>query len=161
MVDYQVDVAALDAAIDQVAAEHQQILAGVNWLKNGFTEAEGYWKSPAGNSFAALGDEFIAAANQVVTLLDEAIGRMRTASQNYKLAEEDGTTNYANVSQALSEGPPGGNGPSGDSGGDGTGGPQSQLVTQRELGSDPGGQGGPSGGGTANESPTHRSLLRA
>lgn len=91
---FMVDLAALLTAIDQVSGQTDAIRGGVRQVKTTFAEVEGHWRSPSGTSFATLATEFNGLSDQLVSLLEEAIGRMRTAYNNYAQAEVTNTNNY-------------------------------------------------------------------
>jgi WXG100 family type VII secretion target len=91
---FMVDLAALGSAIDQVSGQRDAIQGGIQRVKTTFTNVEDHWKSPSGTSFVALATHFNGVTDELMSLLDEGIGRMRTAYNNYAETEATNTGNY-------------------------------------------------------------------
>jgi hypothetical protein len=90
---YQVDIRALSDAISQVSGEHDSMVSEIAALKATFATAASYWKSPSGSTFTGLTGNFNPIADKFMSVLEDAIGRMKTSLQNYIAAEETNTTN--------------------------------------------------------------------
>jgi YD repeat-containing protein len=94
-ITWAVDIPALGDAIVKVSGQRDLLVDNVRQLKTTFVNIENHWKSPAGTSFSTLATNFNSATDGLVTLLDEAVSRMRTAYNNYVATE---STNTANLS---------------------------------------------------------------
>ncbi|ASW55409.1 WXG100 family type VII secretion target [Plantactinospora sp. KBS50] len=94
MAEFRVDLAALAEAIGKVSGERTTISGGISSLKTTFTNVESHWQGPAATSFGTLVTNFNNATDTLMSLLDEAIGRMRTAHGNYAATEQTNTRNY-------------------------------------------------------------------
>jgi WXG100 family type VII secretion target len=116
---FTVDLAALNDAIGQVSAERDTIQGGVATLRATFQDIESEWKSPAGTSFLTLTTTFNTITDRLMTVLEDAIDRMRTAHQNYATTEEQNTGNWTG---------------SGDGTGDGTADPSQLAATPSSTG---------------------------
>jgi uncharacterized protein YukE len=112
---FDVDLAALNDAIGQVSAERENMHGGIQSLRTTFSNVEDHWKSPAGTSFVGLTTNFNSVTDNLMSVLDEAIGRMRTAHQNYVTTEATNTRNLASNrgGQRQSGGGPQGGPPAG------------------------------------------------
>lgn len=91
--NFSVDLAALGDAIGQISGERDTISGGITSLRGTFTTVEDHWKSPAGDSFGTLVTKFNSVTDTMMGLLDEAIGKMRTARDNYASTEQTNTDN--------------------------------------------------------------------
>jgi Proteins of 100 residues with WXG len=91
---FMVDLAELGGAIPQVSNQRDAIQTGSTRTKATFNNIEDHWKSPSGTSFATLATQFNAVSDELVALVDEGIGRMRTAHTNYLNTEGVNTRNY-------------------------------------------------------------------
>jgi WXG100 family type VII secretion target len=92
---FDVDLAALNDAIGHVSTERETMRGGIQSLRATFNNVEDHWKSPAGTSFVGLATNFNSVTDNLMSVLDEAIGRMRTAYQNYVATEAANTQNLA------------------------------------------------------------------
>ena len=81
------------AAAGRVAVEQQVIENAARSLQAAFTSVEGMWNGPAGATLPPLVTAFNTVTDQLVTLLGDAVNRMRTAYQNYVSAETTNTSN--------------------------------------------------------------------
>ncbi len=90
---FECDLRALAVAIERVSAERDAIHGGIASVRSTFGHVEGHWRSPAGNSFVLATTHFNSVTDNVVEVLDEAIGRMRKAYQNYASTEACNTKN--------------------------------------------------------------------
>jgi WXG100 family type VII secretion target len=71
---FEVDLAALEAAAGQVSGEHSAIAGGVANLRSIFSRVQDDWRGPAGDSFVGLSANFNAKAQELTDLLGEAVG---------------------------------------------------------------------------------------
>jgi YD repeat-containing protein len=94
MIDWSVDLPALQSAISQVGGYRDSIKADLASLKTAFTTLEGDWWSPAGMSLIPLANIFGRAADNFVDVLDDAIARMNSSYQTYVQTE---ATNNGNL----------------------------------------------------------------
>ncbi|HEY2794024.1 MAG TPA: hypothetical protein VGJ28_16780 [Micromonosporaceae bacterium] len=90
---FTVDLAALSHAIDRVSAERETMNGGIQSLRTTFGNVEDHWRSPAGNSFVDLTTSFNTVTDNLMAVLDEAIGRMRSTYNGYVSTESTNTTN--------------------------------------------------------------------
>lgn len=102
-ITWAVDLPALAAAAGRVAVEQQVIENAVRSLQAVFTSIEGIWSSPAGDSLPPLVSAFNGVTDKLVTLLGDAVNRMKTAYQNYVSTEG---INASNLQPAGPQGPP-------------------------------------------------------
>jgi WXG100 family type VII secretion target len=97
---FMVDLDALGAAIGTVSGERDAITGSIGNLKQTFNQVEAHWQGPAGNTFPPLTAKFNQATATLMSVLDEAVDRMRTAQSNYQSTEE---VNKQNLSTKLDE----------------------------------------------------------
>lgn len=90
---FMVDLAALHRAIGQVSSERDSIRSGLARVRSTFTNVEDHWQGPSGTSFVGLAANFNSAADGLMAVLDEAIGRMRAAYDTYSATEATNTHN--------------------------------------------------------------------
>jgi WXG100 family type VII secretion target len=88
-----VDLAALSDATNRISGERDAMQGGIQSLRSTFGLIEDHWQSPAGTSFVGLTANFNSAADNLMAVLDDAIGRMRTSYQNYASTEATNTQN--------------------------------------------------------------------
>jgi YD repeat-containing protein len=92
-ITWSVDVPALANAAARVATEQQLIANSARSLYAIFTQLEGIWTGPAGQTLHPLAGSFQTITDELVALLDDAAKRMRTAYQNYVSTEATNTSN--------------------------------------------------------------------
>jgi YD repeat-containing protein len=92
-ITWAVDLPALQTATGQVSAEHTQMHEAIFILKSVFNDVENMWDSPAGMTLHPLVDTFKTVTDSLMTLLEDAINRMRSAYQNYVNTENTNTHN--------------------------------------------------------------------
>jgi len=90
---FMVDLAALSDAIGQVSNERDTMAGGIKNLRSIFSQIEDHWQSPAEGSFVWATTNFNGVTDNLMSLLDDAINRMRTAYQNYSAMEAANTQN--------------------------------------------------------------------
>jgi uncharacterized protein YukE len=90
---WSVDLPALHDAITQVSAQHQSISNQFVSIQRTFHNIEYDWSSPAGNNFLEATTNFNKVAVSLLTVLEDAIGRMKTSYQNYLTTEATNTQN--------------------------------------------------------------------
>jgi len=90
---FMVNLAALSDAIDQVSAEREAMKGGIQGLRAAFNNVADDWRSPAGKTFVSATGQFNSIADHFMSVLDEAIGRMRTTYHTYVSVEETNTRN--------------------------------------------------------------------
>jgi WXG100 family type VII secretion target len=94
---FMVDLSALQDAIGSVSTERDTINDGITQMKATFANVEEHWQGPAGSSFPPLAATFNSAADTLTSLLDEAIGKMQTAHDNYASTEQTNGGNYQSL----------------------------------------------------------------
>jgi uncharacterized protein YukE len=90
---FMVDLTALDHAIHRVSAERDVIHGGVHSLRSTFRNVEDHWQCPSGDSFVSLATNFNGVTDELLAVLDDAIGKMRAAYNNYYATEVANTNN--------------------------------------------------------------------
>jgi YD repeat-containing protein len=93
-ITWSVDIAALGDATSRVAGEKDAMAGEITALKGTFTTIEGMWQGPAGATLPPLVADFTRVTDSLMTLLEDAISRMRVAHQNYVDTEN---TNVGNL----------------------------------------------------------------
>lgn len=91
--EFMVDLQALSDAITQVSIQRDNIANEFDIIRQTFSSIEDNWQSPAGDSFVAATTKFNSAATNLLTVLGDAIQRMKTAYQNYASTETTNTQN--------------------------------------------------------------------
>ncbi len=84
---WSVDLPALHDAIYSVSFQRDSIESGVRSIRFTFKNIEDHWRSPAGDSFVVVTTNFNSVIDNLMAVLDEAIGRMRSSYQNYLSTE--------------------------------------------------------------------------
>jgi WXG100 family type VII secretion target len=130
---FMVDLGALQDAIGGVSAQRDAINAGIAQMRTTFSNIEEHWQGPAGSSFPPLTDTFNTAADSLTALLDEAIGKMQTAHDNYASTEQANTGNYTVILDTQGNQDQGNQ----DQGGTGQGNPTQGPATQQAPGTQP------------------------
>jgi WXG100 family type VII secretion target len=92
--EFKVDVAQLAEAITIVGARTDSIRNEVMIINDVFNQAESFWQSPAGTSFAAFQAEFTQDMQNLNDLLDEMVTRMTAAHDQYVDVEQTNTANF-------------------------------------------------------------------
>lgn len=91
---FMVDLGALQDAIGSVSTERDTINEGITRMRATFAQVEEKWQGPAGSSFVSLAATFNPAADKLTALLEEAVGKMQAAHDNYAATEQVNGTNY-------------------------------------------------------------------
>jgi len=91
--EFMVDLQTLNDAIFQVSLQQGIIETEFGTIQQTFSSIEDDWQSPAGDSFVAATITFNLAATNLLTVLGDAIQRMKTAYQNYSSTETTNTQN--------------------------------------------------------------------
>ncbi|GAA1226435.1 hypothetical protein GCM10009665_16220 [Kitasatospora nipponensis] len=94
--EFKVDLAQLADAIVIVGARKDAIKEKVAIINDIFHQAESFWHSPAGTSFADFQAEFTQDMLNLNDLLEEMVRRMTAAHQQYVDVEQTNTANFAN-----------------------------------------------------------------
>src|SRR5260370_1959858 len=84
---WSVDLPALHDAIYSVSFQRDSIESGVRSIRFTFKNIEDHWRSPAGDSFVVVTTNFNSVIDNLMAVLDEAIGRLRSSYQNYLSTE--------------------------------------------------------------------------
>ncbi|MFE0462669.1 WXG100 family type VII secretion target [Kitasatospora sp. NPDC058965] len=92
--EFKVDVEQLGEAIQIVGGRRDDIRLKVEAIDSAFKAAEGYWRSPAGSSFATFQAEFDRTMQSLDELLDEMVRRMTAAHDQYVEIEQVNTANF-------------------------------------------------------------------
>jgi WXG100 family type VII secretion target len=92
--NFMVDLAALQDAIGGVSAQRDVINEGIAQMRTTFSNIEDHWQGPAGSTFPPLAATFNTAADALTSLLEEAVGKMQTAHDNYASTEQTNGGNY-------------------------------------------------------------------
>jgi uncharacterized protein YukE len=87
------DLEELSAAIDRVSANRRTLHGGIQGLRATFSKVADSWQSPAGTSFVSATGQFNAVAGNTLSVLDDAIGRMRATYDNHVSAEAANISN--------------------------------------------------------------------
>jgi uncharacterized protein YukE len=90
---FMVDLASLSHAIGKVSAESETIKGKLRALGVTLDEVSEKWKGPAGTTYVAPKDELKSVGDRFVSVLDDAVGRMRTTYHTYVSIEEANTRN--------------------------------------------------------------------
>ncbi len=90
---FMVDLAALSHAIGKVSAHRDAMKGGIQGLRTTFNNVADIWLCPAGTTFVSATAHFNSVTDNLTSLLDDAIGRMQTAHDNYVSAETTNTSN--------------------------------------------------------------------
>jgi uncharacterized protein YukE len=90
---FMVDLASLSDAIDKVAAEREAMAGKIDALRQTFTAIGEKWMSPAGTTFVGGANQFNAVTGRFMSVLDDAIGRMRSTYNTYLSVEQTNTHN--------------------------------------------------------------------
>ena len=91
---FTVDLDALQDAIGGVSAQRDVINEGIAQMRTTFSNIEDHWQGPAGSTFPPLAATFNTAADTLTSLLDEAVGKMQAAHDNYASTEQTNGGNY-------------------------------------------------------------------
>jgi uncharacterized protein YukE len=78
-----------------VESDREEISDQFVTITNKFRDVQDAWVSPSAASFEQVSQWFDKSSKELLNLLDDAKGRLRTAYQNYHSAEE---TNVKNLS---------------------------------------------------------------
>ena len=105
-IDWAVDLSALSEATNRISLERESIMTNFSYLKNAFINIEGFWDSPAGKTFPVLVEKFNMVTDSFITLLSDAIGRMRQTHSNIVDAETVNTNNLRPVTGGGGDDPP-------------------------------------------------------
>jgi uncharacterized protein YukE len=84
---FKVDLAQLAAATTKVAGEAEAIRSSITIINQSMFEVEVWWRSPAGAIFTGTQEACTTQMNALITLLDDAVTRMRAAYKNYHAME--------------------------------------------------------------------------
>jgi uncharacterized protein YukE len=115
--EFKVDLAQLHEAIGSVGHESGLIGGYMGQISSQFASVKQEWVAPSELSFEEVQEWFTRVQNDLHQLLDETVGRLKKAYDNYHAAE------LANTQNLATNGPGGHGGGSGggDSGGDDSG----------------------------------------
>jgi len=117
---FMVDLGALQDAIGGVSSQRDVINEGLAQMRTDFANIENDWQGPAAGSFTTLTATFNTAADQLTSVLEEAISKMQAAHDNYASTEQTNTGNYTVTMANLGPGNQGsgnqGNGNQGNQG---------------------------------------------
>jgi uncharacterized protein YukE len=87
VIEWAVDLPALQTAIGQIKDMHAGISDENEALRTRFKMISGKWVTPSGESFQTLSASFMTVATTLSDLLDDAVTRMQKAYDNYVEAE--------------------------------------------------------------------------
>jgi uncharacterized protein YukE len=87
VIEWAVDLPALQTAIGQIKDLHAQISDETAKLRTRFKMISDAWVSPSGESFQTLSASFNTVATTLSDLLDDAVVRMQKSYDNYVEAE--------------------------------------------------------------------------
>jgi uncharacterized protein YukE len=90
---FMVDLKALSDATHQVAAHREDMAAAIDELRQTFNTVGLSWQSPAGTSFESTTEHFNTVADHFMSVMDDAIGRMRGTENQYLSVEAANTGN--------------------------------------------------------------------
>jgi uncharacterized protein YukE len=90
---FMVDLGALSHAIGQVSAEREAMHGKISALRGTFNDVADKWKSPAGTTFVSAVEQFNSITDHFMSVLDDAISRMRSVYHTYVSVEEANTNN--------------------------------------------------------------------
>ena len=88
MAEFQVDLSAMKAAIDQLKTLSGKVEDDLNDISAKFNAVKGSWQSPSADSFDAVQAWFMQVSAALHALLEDATTRLNTAYGNYLTAEE-------------------------------------------------------------------------
>ncbi|WP_431949793.1 WXG100 family type VII secretion target [Actinacidiphila sp. bgisy167] len=93
MGEFQVALQDLHAAIGIVRSESGTVSGLIGRIQSHFDAAQSFWQSPAASTFETTASWFTTSSRALEDLLNEMVGRLQTAYDNYVAAERANTNN--------------------------------------------------------------------